>query len=152
MDWIRRHFVTLAVLAAIALSFVVSRSEADRSATEARIDNVAACVRSDSRTALFSAYQRRTSVSRRATGDIAVANDYAAFSHGSAAYLAIADYTANPQRATRTREVTINGTDARILTKHSADLVVQGCARAFHGGEEVISNLPPTIDPARPID
>lgn len=150
MRWIREHFITFLVLGAIILSFVVGKVEANQSAQQARLDNVASCVRANANSALISALVRISVESSRAQ-ERAQHNPqiqhqidrYVSFSNGGAHYLAIARYIKNPERATRVRRVPLPGGESiTVLTRPAEKLILSGCVRTFHAENDPVHALP----------
>ena len=145
MNWIRSNLLAIVVLVAIIASFAIGLHEANVAERTARIDNAASCVRANARTALTAAYQRTTADARRVAGTLAdtlIADDYAAYAHGSAAYLEIARYHNHPGEATRVRRVEIEGEPGYVLTQKAYALVEEGCSRSFGLTESETEDLP----------
>jgi hypothetical protein len=131
MDWIRRNLVTLIVLLAVALSFVVSRADNENANDRARANNIKICQIGNERGALVAAWQRRAARARRAEGDIAVSKDYKAFARGSEEKLAIARYIDNPVAAAHVKKVSSPDGLVYKLTSESKALIRQGCEQAL---------------------
>jgi hypothetical protein len=130
MDFLRRNIVTIAVLIAIALSLGISLHQTAVNAAHAKRDDVASCVRANTRSALTAAWQR--SVVPLVKDQPELADEFAAYAHGSAVYLAIAQYVKHPENATRVHEIHIGAEHAMVLTRAAEHLIIEGCARAFH--------------------
>ena len=140
MAWIRRNLMTIIVLVAIVVSFLVARDERIRAQEQERLDNVASCVRANTRSALGTSFQRQfasaiADQAGQSKKNLEIARDFAANARGGISYLAIAAFSDHPENATRVHEVTINGKEARILTPHAERLIISGCAQAFHADE-----------------
>src|SRR4051794_5002629 len=57
MEWVRRNFIALVIVAALIGSFLVQSHETEVAKTETRIDNIASCVRENARSALNVAWE-----------------------------------------------------------------------------------------------
>jgi ActR/RegA family two-component response regulator len=153
MDWIRRNKMFVLIGVALLLSFAVNQWEAAQQELETTRDNVSSCVRANTRGALTIAFERRTARARLDTGDFEIAADYSAYARGGTAYLAIAQFIRHPEEATRVHRVQFNHKDAIVLTPRAEELILEGCARAFHAEDEEIPETVPALglhnDPGR---
>lgn len=160
MEWVRRNFIALVIVAALIGSFIVQSHEADLANTATRVDNIASCVRENARSALNVAWegevvtrsQEQANEARQPSA--ALVRPFERLARGAEAYLAIARYIKNPTKATETEVVVLNnGTTASVLTPHATGLIEKGCVLAFHGkpSEAVTPPIPVhrVLDPNR---
>lgn len=134
---------TFVLLAAIVGSFAVNRVDVVNRASQARADDVASCVRANTRAALTAASQRFTGDFVRKRGFPEIADSFGEYAYGSTTYLAISQYIDDPQNATRVHTIDVRGEEATVLTTRAEELIIAGCAQAFHAtGDEIPTDFP----------
>lgn len=143
MAWLRRNYIAIIISLALVAAFVFNQQDIASRAHDAKVDDVASCVRANTRSALSAASQRFTGNFVRRQGLPHVADVFAEYSHGSATYLAISRYMNSPENATRVHTIMADGEPSKVLTSRSEELIIEGCSRAFHAsGDEIPEDFP----------